>query len=114
MLIYCYSDLSHLDDTSSPHVTRAYYEKLFPFKQLFRFYNTDDRPTRLFTNREFAFTVKDDIYLRYLSFSSWEEWKKETLRLNPSRFEIGAVYTARVRLIFNFIYFIINLYHSLA
>ncbi|TIC72494.1 hypothetical protein E3Q00_03942 [Wallemia mellicola] len=87
-------DLTHLDDASNPHVTRAYYERLFPFKQMYQFYNV---PTRLFTNREFAFTVKDDIYLRYLSFSTWDEWKKETLRLNPTRFEIGAVYTARPR-----------------
>ncbi|TIB70083.1 hypothetical protein E3P77_00133 [Wallemia ichthyophaga] len=91
------SDLSHLDDASNPHVTRAYYERLYPFKQMYQFYNGDIVPTRQFTNREFAFTVKDDIYLRYLSFSTWDDWKKETLRLNPSRFEIGAVYTARPR-----------------
>ncbi|TIA91136.1 hypothetical protein E3P99_01208 [Wallemia hederae] len=90
------ADLSHLDDASNPHVTRAYYERLFPFKQMYQFYNGDMIPTRQFTNREFAFTV-NDIYLRYLSFSTWDEWKKETLRLNPTRFEIGAVYTARPR-----------------
>jgi hypothetical protein len=54
-------------------------------------------PTRLFTHREFAFTLAGDIYLRYNSFANSDEMKKEVLRLNPSRFEIGAIYSARVR-----------------
>lgn len=74
------------------------------------FHSHPSVPTRLFTNREFAFTVKDDIYLRYLSFSTWDEWKKETLRLNPTRFEIGAVYTARVGLHEGFTYILTKSY----
>lgn len=53
-------------------------------------------PTNLFTHREFAFTLAGDIYLRYNSFNGPEDWKKETCRLNPVRFEVGPVYTARV------------------
>jgi DNA primase small subunit len=54
-------------------------------------------PTRQWTHREFAFTLQGDIYLRYNSFNNADEMKKEVIRLNPSRFEIGAVYSARVR-----------------
>jgi DNA primase small subunit len=53
-------------------------------------------PTRQFTHREFAFTLQNDAYLRYQSFHSHEELRKEVLRLNPSRFEIGPMYSGRV------------------
>lgn len=54
-------------------------------------------PSRLFTHREFAFTLQGEIYLRYNSFQTAEDMKKEVLRLNPTRFEIGPIYSARVR-----------------
>lgn len=53
-------------------------------------------PGKLFTHREFAFTLQGDVYLRYNSFHSADDFKKELLRLNPSRFEIGPQYSARV------------------
>ena len=53
-------------------------------------------PAKLFTHREFAFTLTGDIYIRYNSFNNAEDFKKEVVRLNPSRFEIGPQYTARV------------------
>jgi DNA primase small subunit len=60
-------------------------------------------PTRQWTHREFAFTLQGDIYLRYNSFNNADEMKKEVVRLNPSRFEIGAIYSARVRLLPSFL-----------
>ncbi|KAF8583303.1 prim-pol domain-containing protein [Ramaria rubella] len=48
----------------------------------------------MFTHREFAFTLPGDVYLRYNSFVSAEDLKKQVVKFNPSRFEIGAVYTA--------------------
>ena len=73
----------------------AYYRRLLPFRSLYTWLNQDLAPTRNFTHREFAFTLQNDAYLRYQSFSSWDEWKKEVCRLNPSRFEIGPVYSAK-------------------
>ena len=55
-------------------------------------------PSRAFTHREFAFTLPGDVYLRYNSFNNAEDLKRQVVRLNPSRFEIGAVYNARVSL----------------
>jgi DNA primase small subunit len=52
--------------------------------------------TKLFTHREFAFTLAGDVYVRYNSFQTIDEFKKEVLRLTPSRFEIGPQYSARV------------------
>jgi DNA primase small subunit len=54
-------------------------------------------PSNLFTHREFSFTLIGDVYLRYHSFNKVEDLKANVIRLNPTRFEIGAIYTARVR-----------------
>ena len=54
-------------------------------------------PTRAFTHREFAFTLANDVYLRYNSYDTWEAFRDHVLRLNPKRFEIGPVYSGRVR-----------------
>lgn len=83
------------DESVDPMALLAYYRRLLPFRSLFTWLNQDVALTRSFTNREFAFTLQNDAYLRYQSFSSWDEWKKEVCRLNPSRFEIGPVYSAK-------------------
>lgn len=75
----------------------TFYRRLYPFKSVFHWLNHEHTPSRLFTHREFAFTIKDS-YLRYNSFNSAEELKKQVCVLNPTRFEIGPVYSARVRL----------------
>lgn len=86
------------EDASSPEVTLAFYRRLYPFKQIFNWLNQDHAPSRLITNREFALTLQGDVYLRYNSFANVEEMKKEICRYNPTRFEIGAIYSARVSL----------------
>jgi DNA primase small subunit len=52
-------------------------------------------PCRRFTHREFAFTLQNDAYLRYNSFTTAEDLKRDVIRLCPSRFEIGPVYSAK-------------------
>ena len=78
-----------------PMALLAYYRRLLPFKSLYTWLNRDITPTRHFTHREFALTLQNDAYLRYQSYSTWDEWKKEVCRMNPSRFEIGPVYSAK-------------------
>ena len=41
--------------------------------------------------------MSNDAYLRYQSFASGDLLRKDVLRLNPSRFEIGPVYTTNPR-----------------
>merc|ERR1711939_607298 len=42
-----------------------------------------------------AFTLANDVYLRYNSYDTWEAFRDHVLRLNPKRFEIGPVYSGR-------------------
>ena len=47
------------------------------------------------SHREFSFTLEDDIYLRYLSFSNQDEFEAEMIKKCPHKIDIGAVYNAR-------------------
>ncbi|MCJ1310029.1 hypothetical protein MMC25_003690 [Agyrium rufum] len=78
-------------------VMLAFYQRLFPFRLLFLWLNHSVKPSNDFAHREFAFTLHNDAYLRFQSFPTDEALRKQVLQLNPSRFEIGAVYTANPR-----------------
>jgi hypothetical protein len=81
---------------NASEIMLMFYSRLYPFKSIFQWLNHEHTPTRLFTHREFAFTLANDVYLRYNSFVTADELKKQVCFLNPSRFEIGPVYSARV------------------
>ena len=89
------------DADTSPEVMLQFYRMLYPFKSIFTWLNHEHVPTKLFTHREFSFTLQGDVYLRYHSFNTAEDLKKQVLALNPTRFEIGPVYSAKVRVPFD-------------
>ncbi|KAH9462386.1 hypothetical protein MJO29_002904 [Puccinia striiformis f. sp. tritici] len=93
-----YRHLAQYDDPWSdlkdPHVMMNFYRRLFPWKPLFLWLNQDHVPNYLFTHREFAITLQNDAYLRYNSYSTWVDLQKDIIRLNPTRFEIGPIYSA--------------------
>lgn len=45
-----------------------------------------------FKRREFSFTLHDDIYLRYQSFSDSSEFRQSLVKKNPVKIDIGAVF----------------------
>lgn len=84
-------------DASDPGVVLAFYTRLFPFRYLFEWLNHSPKPQKDFMHREFAFTLHNGGYIRYQSFNTWEDMRKDVLSKNPSRFEIGPVYNANPR-----------------
>src|ERR1700722_7136305 len=83
-------------DAVCAEVMLTFFRRLYPFKSIFQWLNQEHLPTRLFTHREFSFTLPGDVYLRYNSFNSVEDFKKQVCSLNPTRFEIGPIYSVRV------------------
>jgi DNA primase small subunit len=82
---------------SDENVQRQFYQRLFPWRYLFQWLNHGPIPSNDFAHREFAFTLQNDAYLRYQSYPTADLMRKDVLRLNPSRFEIGPVYTTNPR-----------------
>ncbi|KAF7321456.1 DNA primase [Mycena kentingensis (nom. inval.)] len=78
-------------------IMRTFYRRLFPFKSIFHWLNHAPTPEDFFTKRELAIFLPGEIMLRYNSFLTVDEFKNQVCRLNPTRFEIGPVYTSRPR-----------------
>lgn len=74
-----------------------YYERMLPFKTIFHWLSHSPKITSDFTMREFAYEFRSGAYQRYNSFGSAEEFKKSVVSANPTRFEVGAVYTVNPR-----------------
>jgi DNA primase small subunit len=69
-----------------------YYERLLPFRYVFQWLNHSPKPQKDFTMREFAYEHRSGAYQRYNSFATAEDFKSSVVRVNPTRFEVGAVY----------------------
>ncbi|KAK6842924.1 DNA primase small subunit [Apiospora arundinis] len=68
-----------------------------PWRHLFQWLNHSPTPTNDFAHREFALTLQNDVWRRYMSYPTSDLMRKEMLNLLPSRIEIGPVYTTNPR-----------------
>lgn len=67
-----------------------YYKRIFPYGPYLRwlFYGNLDN----FRKREFSFTLNDSIYVRYISYNSPNELKKDLIKRCPQKIDLGAIY----------------------
>jgi DNA primase small subunit len=87
---------------------KIFYERIFPYKMFFKWLSYNILKTRdentlasiddkdissdYFYNREFSFTLANDVYCRYLCFKTAEELKQNLVSRVPHKIDIGAVF----------------------
>jgi len=75
------------------NVLRVYYDRLFPVGLFFKWLSYADN-NELIQKREFSFTLEGDVYIRYCSFKTKEEFKSGLLSKVPIKIDIGACFNA--------------------
>ncbi|KAF9932691.1 hypothetical protein FBU30_007533 [Linnemannia zychae] len=99
-----WTSASMLDNSSSTNFAgdihqqlMLYYRHFFPFKPFFKWINYDasTKPSKAFLNREICWTLMDDTFIRFQSYRTLDEFKQDMIRLNPAKFDLGAIYNIR-------------------
>lgn len=84
--------MSTIDDNTLTNLLPIYYRRLFPVYNFCKWLGYSEVQKEYFHRREFSFTLKDDIYLRYQTFNDYTEFEKELIRRSPFKIDIGGVY----------------------
>lgn len=70
----------------------TYYKRLFPSYLMCKWLGYSTVQKDFFHRREWNFTLKDDIFIRYITFNDSAEFEKDLLRRLPFKIDIGGVY----------------------
>ena len=87
---------------------KIFYDRIFPFQLFFKWLSYNKLKTRdsstltsiddkeivsdYFYNREFSFTLANDVYCRYLCYKTAEEFKSNLVSRVPHKIDIGAIF----------------------
>lgn len=93
-----YEILDEVNEGYSVLLLKRFYASLFPVIEYYDWlsYGAIDKGVN-FSHREFSFTLQNDIYRRFLSYSSAAELKADLERMTPVKIDIGAVYSVEPR-----------------
>lgn len=80
-------------DSSMEELTKLFYQRFFPFDRIHRWLSYSSGVK--FSRREFSMTLPNQAYLRFQSFSGEPDLREKIVSMNPTRIDIGAVYSAR-------------------
>lgn len=81
-----------IDDNTLANLLPIYYKRLFPIYNMCKWLGYSEVQRENFHKREFSFTLKDDIYLRYQTFNDYNEFEKELIKKCPYKIDIGGIY----------------------
>lgn len=97
------------DRSQLPDYLRIYYTWIFPYERYFEWlhYGQEVAQSLLdkdiafideesFSNREFSFTLEDDIYVRYQSYESRAALEEGIKKKVPYKIDIGAIFSHKV------------------
>ncbi|XP_066193553.1 DNA primase small subunit [Sylvia atricapilla] len=87
--------MAPFDPAALPELLPVFYRRLFPHGPYGRWLTYGGVVKNYFQQREFSFTLRDDVYLRFQSFGSPQELERELQKINPYKIDIGAVYSHR-------------------
>eukprot|EP00088_Acartia_fossae_P045308 TRINITY_DN4870_c0_g1_i6.p1 TRINITY_DN4870_c0_g1~~TRINITY_DN4870_c0_g1_i6.p1 ORF type:complete len:410 (-),score=113.21 TRINITY_DN4870_c0_g1_i6:728-1957(-) len=82
-------------DNFSSELLAQYYKRLFPYSHFVQWLSYGNVDKNYLAHREFSFTLEDDIYMRYLTFTNQAEFEAAMKKKNPCKIDIGAVYNGR-------------------
>lgn len=85
---------------------QVYYDKAFPYELMYKWLSyfrfkddgalqslrDEEVKSETFYNREFSFTLENDVYCRYLCFKTPEEFRETLVSRAPHKIDIGAVF----------------------
>eukprot|EP00038_Savillea_parva_P009708 m.185333 g.185333 ORF g.185333 m.185333 type:complete len:452 (+) comp16414_c0_seq1:127-1482(+) len=84
-----------VDPSEFPMLLKQYYDRLFPYHKFYRWLSYGKPDAEYFSKREFSFTLKDDVYIRYRSYASEEEMTADIKKMNPYKIDIGAIFSGK-------------------
>ncbi|XP_054033457.1 DNA primase small subunit [Dryobates pubescens] len=87
--------MAEFEPAALPELLPVFYRRLFPYGVYGRWLGYGGVVKNYFQLREFSFTLRDDVYLRFQCFSSPQELERELQKINPYKIDIGAVYSHR-------------------
>ncbi|XP_068266223.1 DNA primase small subunit [Nyctibius grandis] len=87
--------MARFEPAALPELLPVFYRRLFPHGAYGRWLGYGGVVKNYFQLREFSFTLRDDVYVRFQSFDSPRELERELQRTSPYKIDIGAVYSHR-------------------